>query len=75
MVTIKGQGVCGGVAFGKLYVLKKTSNVIKRERVDDTEAELARFEDARKKTMLRLGALYDKAVAEVCESSAMIVPP
>lgn len=72
MVTIKGQGVCGGVAFGKLYVLKKTSNVIKRERVDDTEAELARFEDARKKTMLRLGALYDKAVAEVGESSAMI---
>mgnify|MGYP004494939825 FL=1 len=72
MVTIKGQGVCGGVAFGKLYVLKKTSNVIKRERVDDTEAELARFEDARKKTMLRLSALYDKAVAEVGESSAMI---
>ena len=40
--------------------------------MDDTEAELARFEDARKKTMLRLGALYDKAVAEVGESSAMI---
>ena len=47
MITIKGQGVCGGVAFGKLYLLKKSANIVKREKTENTENELKRFEKAR----------------------------
>lgn len=72
MITIKGKGVCGGVAFGKLYLFKKASSMVKREHVENTEAELKRFEDARETTIGQLKDLYNKALAEVGEENAMI---
>lgn len=72
MITIKGQGVCGGVAFGKIELLKKASSIIQRTRVSDTEAEIGRFEMARKKASEQLKELYEKALSEVGEENAMI---
>ncbi len=72
MITIKGQGVCGGIAFGKIELLKKASSIIMRTRVKDVEAEIKRFENARGKAKKQLDELYDKALAEVGEENAMI---
>ena len=72
MLTIKGQGVCGGVAFGKLKLLKKASKIIQRTHIEDTQKELERFEKARKTASEQLKALYEKALNEVGEENAMI---
>ena len=72
MITIHGQGVCGGVAFGKLRLLKKAENRVQRVHVDDPEKEWKRFEEARTKADLQLKELYIKARSEVGEGNAMI---
>ena len=72
MLSIKGQGVCGGIAFGKLELLKKELKVIQRSHVEDPNAEFARFEAARDKAKEQLKALYGKALTEVGEENAMI---
>ena len=72
MITIKGQGVCGGVAFGKLYLFQKSSSIVKRTHIEDTESELKRFENARETAIKQLKELHDKAVLEVGEENAMI---
>lgn len=72
MYTLKGQGVCGGVAFGKLEILEKKSNKILRTHIKDTKKELVRFNEAKEKAKEQLKALYEKALNEVGEENAMI---
>ena len=49
MITLTGKSVFGGVAIGKLSFYKRNQKVIKRERVEDVEAECKRFQDAKQK--------------------------
>ncbi|MBR5152724.1 MAG: phosphoenolpyruvate--protein phosphotransferase [Clostridia bacterium] len=72
MITIQGQGVCGGVAFGKLLHLKKAGSKIPRTYIQDTQKEWKRFEEARKSAEQQLDDLYQKAIGEVGEENAMI---
>ena len=72
MRIVQGKGVCGGVAFGKLYIMRKSSSLVKREHVDEPDKETERFEEARKKAIEQLKALYEKAVTEVGENNAII---
>lgn len=73
MVVLEGKSVFGGVAIGKLFFLKKNSEKIIRYKVDNTESELKRFEDARLLAIKQLEELYNKAFEEVGESNAMII--
>lgn len=72
MIILKGQGVCGGIAFGKIELLKKSSNQVVRTHISDTKKELERFEDAKEKARAQLDELYQKALSEVGEDNAMI---
>ncbi|MCI9484554.1 MAG: phosphoenolpyruvate--protein phosphotransferase [Clostridiaceae bacterium] len=72
MIRLQGKGVSGGVAAGPLYFYRRGNGEIERHDVADTAAELARFEEARKTAMEQLGALYEKALAEVGEESAQL---
>ena len=72
MITIQGQGVCGGIAFGRLELFKKSAEPITRTHIEDIQAELARFEAARQKASDQLLHLYEKARSEVGEENAMI---
>lgn len=72
MRTIIGRGVCGGVAFGKLELMKKTSKLIQRVHIKDSDKEYERFEKARAEASKQLGDLYEKALNEVGEENAMI---
>lgn len=72
MITIKGKTVCGGIAFGSVFVFSREESTIKRHHVKSSEEEIERFENAREQAIAELGMLYDKAIAEVGESNAMI---
>ena len=72
MVVYEGKSVFEGVAIGKLSVYKKNEETVKREKVEDTDAEIARYAEARQEAVKQLQALYEKAVKEVGEASAEI---
>ena len=72
METLKGKAVYKGIALGKISVLRKTENVVKRVKIEDVDAELQRVEVAKVQAIEQLGKLYDKAVKEVGEASAAI---
>lgn len=72
MDIYSGKSVYKGVAIGKVTVLKKHNHIVKREKISDPDAEIARMNLAREVSIKQLGALYDKAVKEVGEASAAI---
>lgn len=72
MKCLKGKSVYKGIALGKIAVLHKAENVVKRIRIEDTKAELQRVEAAKAKSSEQLGKLYEKALKEVGEASAAI---
>ena len=72
MTVLKGKGVFGGIAFGKIHMYKRQEREIKRYRVEDTEAEVKRYENAKKIAIIQLQSLYEKALQEVGEANAMI---
>ena len=72
MIIYEGKAVFEGVAIGKLSVYKKNEETVKREKVEDVDAEVARYAEARAEAVKQLQALYEKAVKEVGEASAEI---
>ena len=71
-MTIEGKSVYSGVAIGRLAIYHKADNKVKREKISDVEAELARFEEARNTAKEQLAGLYEKALKEVGEVNAAI---
>lgn len=72
MNVYEGKSVFNGVAIGKISVYKKGEQQVKRVKVADAEAEIARYEDAKAKAIEQLQGLYDKALREVGEANAAI---
>ena len=71
-MMIEGKSVYSGVAIGRLAIYHKADNQVKREKISDVEAELARFEEARNTAKEQLAGLYEKALKEVGEVNAAI---
>ena len=72
MLSLKGKGVCGGVTLGTLAVLRRNAAAVKRRKVQNAEAEVARFQTARQDAIDKLAELYEKAVADVGKDNAAI---
>lgn len=72
MITISGKSVFGGVSIGKILFYQRNDKVIKREHVDDIEAEWERFQGAKDTAVGQLKGLYEKALEDVGEANAMI---
>ena len=72
MITLTGKSVFGGVEIGKIAFYKRNNQQVKRWRVEDTEAEVARFEAAKASAVEQLQGLYEKAMKDVGEENAMI---
>lgn len=72
MVVSEGKSVYGGIAIGKICIFDKEDSQVKRRTIEDVDAELARFEQAKEKAKMQLRELHDKALQEVGESGAMI---
>lgn len=67
-----GKTVYNGITMGKVMVLRKDQEQIRRTRIENPEHEIDRVHSAVDTSKQQLAALYDKAVKEVGESSAAI---
>lgn len=72
MQELKGKSVFGGIAIGRISVYNKDESTVKRVKIEDTAAEVKRFEAAKETAKEQLQALYEKALVEVGEVNAMI---
>ena len=72
MNVYQGKSVFGGIAIGHLCVYQKGEQQVTRQKIEDVEAEVKRFQVAREAAQAQLGELYDKAVKEVGEANAAI---
>lgn len=72
MITLKGKGVCSGIAIGRISYFDRSALNVKRISVEDTDAELDRVESAKDTARKQLSELYQKALREVGEDNANI---
>lgn len=72
MNIYQGKSVFNGIAIGKICVYQKGEQQVKRCKVEDTEAEVKRFREAREQEVEQLGKLHEKALKEVGEANAAI---
>lgn len=72
MEKLAGKSVYKGIVMGPVLVLKKDDSQVKRRKVEDAEAEIARVNEAVELARAQLQALYEKALKEVGEANAAI---
>ncbi len=72
MRTYKGNSVCGGYTEAPVYIYKRTVGIPPIRKITDTESEKSRFFLARHIAVKELAVLYEKALAILDESAAMI---
>lgn len=72
MIVLEGKSVFNDICIGNISFYKRKESVIKRLKVEDTQKEIDRFEQARTKGKLQLQKLYNKAVSDVGEANAAI---
>ena len=71
-MVLSGKSVYKGIVMGPVVVLKKDDCLVKRTKIEDAEAEIARVSAAVEKSQAQLQELYEKAVDEDGEASAAI---
>ncbi len=72
MITLTGKSVFGGVEIGKIAFYKRNERQVRRWHVEDTDAEVKRFEEAKATALSELQELHEKAIRDVGEENAMI---
>ena len=72
MMEFCGKSVYKGIAMGNVLVLKNRDHQIKRIRIENTQEEIKRVEQAGEQAKEQLQKLYDKVVKEVGEANAAI---
>ncbi len=72
MQIYHGQGVFGGIVIGKIKLYKKSLPIVKEAEIEDVEAEILRFHEAKNKAIEQLQALYEKTLQECGEEQAAI---
>nr|MCR5004797.1 phosphoenolpyruvate--protein phosphotransferase [Clostridiales bacterium] len=72
MILIQGKGVSRGVVKGPLYFYKKPDTTVVQIEVDDIDAEKARLEEAKARSIEQLEALAEKAREEAGDESAIL---
>ena len=71
-MIFSGKTVSEGVALGRIEFYRKKDADVVRAQVDDTEAEIARFEQAKEDAKREIAKIYEKALAEMGEAGAAI---
>ncbi len=72
MLVFKGTRVVSGIAIGKLVVFMHPDKHISRASVDDTEAEVKIFNEARETAIQQLEDIYESSVEYLGELNASI---
>jgi phosphotransferase system enzyme I (PtsI) len=72
MIVLEGKSVYNDICMGNISFYKRKESIIKRYKVEDTDAEIKRFESAKEEGKDQLQSLYEKALADVGEANAAI---
>lgn len=72
MEQYTGKSIFKGIAIGKIHFYSKGEQLVKRNKIEDAEVEIERFEEAKRKAMEELQKLQKKAIKEVGELNAAI---
>ena len=72
MEQFTGKSIFNGIAIGRILFYSKNQREVKRNKVEDAEIEIARYESAKETAIEQLQELCDKATEEVGEANAMI---
>lgn len=72
MESFQGKKIFNGVAIGTIKCYAKAQNQVVRKKIEDSEAELARYEAAKQEAIKQLHNLYEKALKEVGQMNAEI---
>lgn len=72
MIVLEGKSVFNDICMGNISFYKRKESIIKRYKVEDTKAEISRFEEAKQEGKKQLQALYEKALDNVGEANAAI---
>lgn len=72
MESFSGKAIFRGIAIGKVLFNSKDKQQVRRSKIEDTQAEINRYEEAKGRALEELGALYEKALKEVGTDNAAI---
>ncbi|MDE5966811.1 MAG: phosphoenolpyruvate--protein phosphotransferase [Lachnospiraceae bacterium] len=72
MEQFQGKSIFNGIAIGRILFYSKNQKQVKRTKIEDVEAEIVRYEQARETAISQLNMLHEKAAAEVGEVNAQI---
>ena len=72
MEKYQGKSVYGAIAVGRISIFKRQDVQVKRIKVEDINAEIARLEAAKENAIAQLQEIYEKALREVGEANAQI---
>ncbi len=67
-----GKAIFQSTAIGRIWYYSKGEQSVKRYKVEDTEKEIERYQNAKEKAIEALQQLYQKALKEVGEVNAAI---
>lgn len=72
MESYTGKPILKGIAMGSVLFYEKDQQAVKRVKIQDTAAEISRYEKARDIAIEQLNALHEKALKEVGEMNAAV---
>ena len=72
METLIGKGVFNGIAMGKIQFRNRNEHQVVKSHVENTQAEIIRFQEAKRMQTIELQMLYEKALDNVGEKDARI---
>ncbi len=71
-LVLRGNPASRGIAMGRISFLQRNAPPSVKQTVDDVEAEVARFENARSIAIAQLTSLYDATVEKLGEQNAVV---
>lgn len=72
MITLSGSPVYGGLAHGKINIVKHEEMMIRRFHIESSQQEIERFRHAKSSAISQLNSLYQTAASAVGENDAKI---
>lgn len=73
MIRIKGKSIYKAIVNGPIFVMDKREVPVSDTVVQDVEEEITRLTEAIEKAKAQIGKLYEKALAEADEESAVVL--
>lgn len=72
MLTLQGKSVFAGITMGPIALFHRNTISTAKHPIENAEAEVARFQEAREEAIVQLQAIYEKAVQKVGEEQAAV---